>query len=345
MSFPESPLSGSAPVAVYGATGLTGRFVVDELLRRGMVPLAIGRDDAKLEAAGFARRGVATRLASLDDPRSLQRAFEGAGAVINCAGPFLDTAGALAPAAISAGLHYLDVTAEQASAASTLAVFDEAAAQAGVTVMPGMAFFGGFLDLMVTAAADGWREIEDVSVGIALDSWHPTEGTRQTGRRNTAQRFVVRQGRLTPLSQPPAETDWVYPAPLHAQRSIEMPFSEVPLIRQHLKVQNLSTYLNLAALQDIRDPSTPPPQAVDDLGRSAQVFAVKVQVKTKTEIRTALATGQDIYAFTAPLVCEAARLLVSGGVGFAGAAAPGQVFEARAFLDRLDVPGFHVSFA
>jgi len=31
-------------VAVYGATGHTGRFVIAELLRRGITPIAIGRN-------------------------------------------------------------------------------------------------------------------------------------------------------------------------------------------------------------------------------------------------------------------------------------------------------------
>ena len=44
-------------VAIIGATGYTGRFVIAELLRRGMTPIAIARD---AEAPGdnrFSRRG------------------------------------------------------------------------------------------------------------------------------------------------------------------------------------------------------------------------------------------------------------------------------------------------
>lgn len=330
-------------MAVYGAAGLTGRFVVDELLRRGLEPIAIGRNAGKLEAAGFDRLSVETRQASIDDPSSLERAFAGAGAVINCAGPFLDTAEAIAPAAIACGIHYLDVTAEQASAAATLAAFDHAAAEAGVTVMPAMAFFGGFLDLMVSAIAEGWNEIEEASIGIALDSWHPTNGTRQTGQRNTAPRVVVRNGQLTPVTQP-AEQDWDFPPPFRVQRMLEVPFSEVPLIARHLNVKNLQTFLNMQALQDIRDPLTPRPEPVDDLGRSAQMFLTDVRVQSGAGTRRAVAAGQDIYAFTAPLVCEAARLLLSGNAVPAGAAAPGQAFNARAFLEGLSVPGFHVAF-
>ncbi len=40
-------------VAVFGAAGHTGRFVVGELLRRGIVPITIARDAATLTAANF----------------------------------------------------------------------------------------------------------------------------------------------------------------------------------------------------------------------------------------------------------------------------------------------------
>jgi uncharacterized protein YbjT (DUF2867 family) len=38
-------------VAVIGATGYTGRFVVADLLRRGITPIAIARNAAALDAA------------------------------------------------------------------------------------------------------------------------------------------------------------------------------------------------------------------------------------------------------------------------------------------------------
>ena len=75
-------------VAVFGASGHTGRFVVTELRERGHVPLLVGRDRDKLLASTRARPGLAARQASVDDPASLDRALHGAAAVINCAGPF-----------------------------------------------------------------------------------------------------------------------------------------------------------------------------------------------------------------------------------------------------------------
>lgn len=113
--------------------------------------MAIARDADGL-AAAFAGTGLDTHAVRLEDGAGLDRALSRAQAVINCAGPFLDTASAVAAAAIRAGVHYLDVIAEQASAAETLDRFDEPARSAGVSVLPAMGFYGGFADLLATAA-------------------------------------------------------------------------------------------------------------------------------------------------------------------------------------------------
>lgn len=329
----STPQGGT--VAVFGATGHTGRFVVAELLRRGLRPVAIGRDGTALAALGFADRGIATRTATIDNPASLDRAFDGVGAVINCAGPFLDTADAVAAAAMRCRIHYLDVTAEQPSAQATLDNHDAAAREAGRLVIPAMGFFGGLADLLATAAMGDWDHADDIRVGIALDSWHPTQGTRITGERNTARRLVISNGRLAPLPQPAPETSWKFPAPFGDQDVVEVTLSEVILIARHLQVAELHTYLGRTSLQDLRDPTTPPPKAADASGRSAQIFLADVVVRKDGRTRRAIAHGRDIYAFSAPLVVEALRRILEGEVGASGAHAPGAIFDARAFLQAL----------
>src|SRR4051812_47229858 len=96
----DAYMSGSHRVLVYGATGHTGRFVVDELLRRGLVPVLAGRDADRLAALPPRHAALERRVVGVEDPDLLRRALTGAGAVINCAGPFLDTALPLARAAV-----------------------------------------------------------------------------------------------------------------------------------------------------------------------------------------------------------------------------------------------------
>ena len=329
-------------VAVYGASGHTGRFVVKELVRRGFAPIAIARNEAKLAADASLADGLVRRVAAIEDQESLARALVGAAAVINCAGPFLDTAEAVISAALRARVHYLDVTAEQASALGTFEKFAAPARKAGIVVVPAMGFYGGFCDLLATAAMGDWPSADEIRIGIALDSWRPTPGTRLTSRRNTVRRVVIAGETLEPLPDPAPTTSWSFAGPFGVQQMIEAPLSETILIHQHLRVRDLHTYISATSLRDVRDPATPPPVAEDDSGRSAQTFLVETTVRRAADVRRASASGRDIYAFTAPLVVEAGERILNDRADQRGVFAPGELFDARHFLKALATK--HLSF-
>lgn len=325
---------GPSPrIAVYGAAGHTGRFVCAELARRGLTPVAIVRDPTKAQALRWPET-TEVRCAELE-PAALEAALAGCAAVINCAGPFLDTADAVATAALNQGLHYLDVTAEQTSAAATLARFDAKAGKVGALVLPAMAFYGGLADLLATAAAGEWREVDEIAIGIALDSWRPTQGTRLTGARNTAPRLIVSGGRLIPAPQPPAEREWTFEAPFGPQPVVAVPFSEMVLVHRHLHAAEVRTWLNSTPLADLRNPDTPPPEPSDDRGRSDQTFLVEVRVTKDGQVRRATARGRDIYGVTAPFVVEGVVRILRGQIRARGARAPGEAFDARDYLKAL----------
>jgi hypothetical protein len=113
------------------------------------------------------------------------------------------------------------------------------------------------------------------------------------------------------------------------------PFTEIITMARHLAASRIGTYLSAVALEDIRNPATPAPRAVDEDGRSAQQFVVDVVVRRGAQERRISAAGRDIYAVTGPLVAEAARRLMDGRAKVRGAAAPGEVFDAADFLDAL----------
>ncbi|KQV47093.1 saccharopine dehydrogenase [Pelomonas sp. Root1217] len=312
-------------IAVYGAGGHTGRFVVKEALRRGLTVVAIGRDASRLPA------GVQARVAAIDDAGALDEALQDCGVVINCAGPFLDTAAPVIEAALRAGCGYIDVTAEQASAEAVFERFDARAREAGVAVIPAAGFYGGLADLLASAlASDGL--VADLAVAIALDHWWPTEGTRKTGERNQVPRVVLQEGQLVRMPTPAAQRDWAFSTEHGAQAVVELPFSEVITIARHLPVRNLRSWLTLSSLQEIRDATTPPPVASDAQGRSAQRFEMVVQAG---DGRSAVARGQDIYAVSAPLVVEAAERMLQPSFNRSGALALGEAFNAKDFLNAI----------
>ena len=319
------------PVAVFGATGHTGRFVATELAAHGIPSILIGRNSGRLAEY---HPTATTRTATTDDAASIDAALHGAGAVINCAGPFFDTALPVIDAAIRAGIPYLDVTAEQSTVQHIHAERDAAARAAGVAVVPAMAFFGGLGDLLATVACSDWATPDSIEIAVALDSWHPTAGTRETGRRNTAARLIVRDGRLVPLPDSALSRDWLFPAPFLTQEVVAVPLTETVLIAHHIATQSLTTYMNHTPLAELHDLATPAPVAIDDSGRSAQRFVVDVIVRNGADERRAQAMGRDIYAVTAPLVVEAALRLMQDEQRH-GVLSPGAVFDARDFLSAL----------
>jgi short subunit dehydrogenase-like uncharacterized protein len=329
-------MNRSERVLVLGATGHTGRFVVDELLRRGLTPVLAGRSAERLAAVTPAHAALERRVVVLDQPDLLRQALADVGAVINCAGPFLDTALPLARAAVESGAHYLDVTAEQPAVRELYRELDGPARAAGVVVVPAMAFYGGLADLQTTAALDGDSRADEVEVAIGLDRWWPTDGTRATGARNTAVRQIIRGGVLAPLTDPAPTGTWSYPEPLGDQTVVQMPFSEVITIDRHLDVGELRSYLNTTPLEDLRDSATPPPTATDETGRSTQQFVVDVVVRRGSDTRRISTSGRDIYAVTAPIVVEGAVRLLDGRHHGPGALAPGEAFDARDVLATLE---------
>src|SRR3546814_17246095 len=88
-------------------------------------------------------------------------------AVINCSGPFGDTAPPLIEATLQAGIAYLDVTAEPLVTMEVFASYADAARAAGVVVAPAFGFFGALGDLLATAAMGGWHSAERIDLALA----------------------------------------------------------------------------------------------------------------------------------------------------------------------------------
>lgn len=323
-------------VAVVGAYGHTAAFVLAEMRRRGWTPLLVGRDSGKLHAAARTHPGAPVRVASVSDPGCLDRALSGAAAVINCAGPFADTAPAVVDAALRAGVHYLDVAAEQAVALETFRRYADRARAAGVLVVPSMAFYGGLGDLLATAAMGDWPAADGITIAIALDSWRPTRGTRETVRRNAGRHLVFTGNALVPPNGPPNEGSWRFPPPVGVQEVTELSTADQVTISRHLQVPEIRVQMNRTPLRDLSDPTTPPPVSADPDGRSAQTFLVDVVVRRAGERRRASASGRDIYAVTAPLVVEATARILDGRLHtLSGTLAAGDLFDAADFLRSL----------
>ncbi|MEU4558661.1 saccharopine dehydrogenase [Actinoplanes sp. NPDC023936] len=302
-------------VAVFGAYGHTGRFVVAELVARGFEPVPLGRRDA-----------------SVEDPESLDRALRGVAAVINCAGPFAATAGPLVAAAVRAGIGYVDVAAEIEANVDTFSHFTAPAREAGIVVVPAMAFFGGLGDLLATALLEGSSAADEIHIGYGLSSWHPTAGTVASGavsrERRGGRRVRFAGGRLEYHDDELPVVEWEFSEPFGPRKVIsEFSMADVVTVPSHLEVPVVRCYMNADAVADL--------SAGDSSAVAAQTFVVDVRVRRGGVERRVVASGSDIYAISAPLAVEAVARILDGRTRAAGVVSAGAAFDAEDFLRAM----------
>jgi uncharacterized protein YbjT (DUF2867 family) len=197
-------MSAEKAVLVYGATGHTGRLVLAQLRREGWLPVLSGRDHARLTAS--ARPGERVAPASVDDRVGLDAAAAGCVAVLNCAGPFASTADALIPAALRAGIPYLEIAAETDVTASHFDRHQAAALAAGVPVLPAVGFYGALGHLLARIAFGQAPDAGVITVAVGLDGWRPTPGTRDVMQRLNGRRLVYADARCR--SGPVRQSRW-----------------------------------------------------------------------------------------------------------------------------------------
>ncbi|MFF2130138.1 saccharopine dehydrogenase family protein [Streptomyces olivochromogenes] len=327
-------------VTVFGAYGHTGRFVVAHLRERGFVPVLSGRDAGKLRAMAASAPGLEVRPASVDDPASLDRALDGADAVINCAGPFAVTAAPVIEAALRAGIPYVDVAAEIEANLDTFTDFADRARAAGAVIVPAMAFYGGLGDLLATAAMGDWAAADEANIAYGLSSWHPTPGTRTAGtvsqERRGGRRVRHTDGRLEYHDDKPTLLKWPFPDPMGTREVIaEFTMADVVTIPSHLSIPEVRTHMTTEAARDLSAADTPAPAAADEDGRSDQTFVVDAVVRSGGTERRAVARGRDIYAVSAPLAVEAVHRILTGRTRTVGVASAGEIFDAPDFLRAL----------
>ena len=322
-------------IAVVGASGHTGGFVVDEVTRRGWRPVAIGRTATSLQKLSRSEP-IERVVAAVDDPASLDDALNDVDVVVNCAGPFADTAAHVAAAAIRNGVHYLDIAAEQDPVKHVYDALHDRAVQAKVTMIPAAAFYGSLSDVLAAAALGDWDVADSVEVFAGLSSWHPTQGSRQTVNRHHTGNLVVDQGRLVATDNRD-ERQWDFGGVLGTHDVIQVPLSETIVLAHTDKFTRVRSYISTRAVTELLDPTTPQPDAIDAAGRSDQQFAMQVAVSRAGHTRVAGVAGRDSYYMAAPFIGEVIEQVLIDPPAAGGVRPLSSLVDASHFLRALDL--------
>ncbi len=343
-------------IAIYGATGLTGKMIATSLVSGGQTVKLGARSSEKLEelVADLEPAGQWSTMAfDLDDEEQVRRFLKGAEVVINCAGPFRELVDSLVEEAVKAGCHYLDISGEQSHFRRLRNAWSEEAKKRGVVVMPGCGFQFALGDLAADLALA--QAASRIVVAYAVEEFKMSEGTTKSVVRTFArggESFV--RGEVKRRKTGGKRFDVPFPDGSH-QVGIWVPGGEALTVPPRGGVSRVETCL--AASDWMAHWAATMmgwmPWAADGLGAVADRLASWVADDPQRQGKEAnflviafdpttsrahiTLKGRDIYGTTAQIAAQMAVVLSERGskkAGFVGAA---DVVEPGAFLTRIGV--------
>lgn len=349
------PLRGS--VLVLGATGHTGRLVARALARRGVPTRLAARDvEAAAEVAAEVGRPMEVVACDVTDPDSVLAAVRGVGAVVNTVGPFVRHGEAVVSACVTAGVNYLDTSAEQAWVRRVRDRYEARARSAGIVVLPAHGADFAFSYASAALLDDRMGPLASHDTWHDLGNFRPTRGTAksmlammeepQTGfsggrevpwPRPWGGELVAIVGRGSVWSTPfpggdvallPSDYPSLYEATSNLVLSrleaagVGVATSLLPALR-HVLGRTGTSRLEQLVDERLQDSDARAPWKVHARGRGPGG-----EMWCHIE-------GGDTYGDTAEVAALAGQWLAEGRARAFGVRTTGAVFDAQAFLDGL----------
>lgn len=183
-------------VLIYGATGYSARLILehtDFASLPGPIILA-GRDETKLQVLAK-KWGLSYQAFTLDSASTIETQLQNVHTLLNCAGPFAQTAEPLMRAAVRTKTNYLDISAELESYLLAEEL-DQQAKASGVVLLPGC---GVCMTVMVGLTAHVLKRVNTpstVSTAIFMPGSITPGTARSAGGDQTLRRLTRSNGDL-----------------------------------------------------------------------------------------------------------------------------------------------------
>jgi short subunit dehydrogenase-like uncharacterized protein len=238
---------------LYGATGYTGRLIVEEAVRCGQRPVIAGRSAEKLRALA-AQYDLDYVALDLQEPQEIVRALRETGVrlVLHAAGPFIETSAPMQNACLEAQVHYLDITGEIPVFENTFA-HDQQAKARGIVLISGVGFDVVPSDCLIRYAAE--KLPDAVSLEIALDALSGdtpgtsiSAGTTKSLLHMLAKGNRVRRGGTLVYRDLGADSGR-FPMPHGERTALAIPWGDLSTGYRTSGIPNITTYLAMPPAQ------------------------------------------------------------------------------------------------
>jgi NAD(P)-dependent dehydrogenase (short-subunit alcohol dehydrogenase family) len=365
-------MKGKPPVVVYGASGYTGKLIIERLAGAGIPFVAAGRDKNRLNQAVAdlpnAKKAQA-QIASVEhDARALATLFDGAKVVANVTGPFGQLGRPVADAAFAARCHYIDTTGETDWIKTLRDEYGPRFASEKLTLCPALAYMWAAGQMAAELALET-KGIDSLDIVYSPGSAPTIASTLSFMRMVTRTQYRLVNRTLDPW---PAGASILNTLP-HAHevvRSLPWGGGAEPVWYEHdprvrncrvtVGIQNsqmVDWLLNCAAefakvagskseaeLEALTNTwgqtiaSTPPRENLD-----ANRSVISCKARGPESGKEVVLYGAAPYEQTGVLIAEGARRLLESGAKRVGFHSPASAFGHRKLIGALAAAGLHQS--
>ncbi|HKJ17973.1 MAG TPA: saccharopine dehydrogenase NADP-binding domain-containing protein [Xanthomonadales bacterium] len=224
---------------IYGATGYTGRLMVEKAVADGMRPIVAGRNP-ELVTELASEHGLDSRTFELSDANATREGIRGCRLVLHCAGPFSVTSQPMIEACLAEQVHYLDITGEIPVFANAHRQSDDASRK-DVLLIPGVGFDVVPSDCLAARLVEQLPAATHLT--LAFDAaGGPSPGTAKTAAEGMSKGGCIRQdGKL--MRVPAAWKTRRIPFAPGEREAVTIPWGDVYTAYVSTGVPNIQVYM------------------------------------------------------------------------------------------------------
>ena len=227
-------------VLLYGANGYSAKLVLKQFLKSGIKPILGGRNESEVEKIAD-ENNLDCRIFGLEIHSEIMKGLENITILINCAGPFSNTAKPLLEACLEKKVHYFDITGEIDVFAMAHS-YDDRAKQQGIIICPGVGFDVVPTDCLASMLKEQFQ-FEAVNLELGF---HPeggaSKGTAFTSLEGTGTRTRIRRdGQI--VTAPYGKYTKEIPFPHKKLKATAIPWGDVYTSYISTGIPNVTVYM------------------------------------------------------------------------------------------------------
>ncbi|MEV4109818.1 hypothetical protein [Nonomuraea sp. NPDC049695] len=251
-------------------------------------------------------------------------------------------------AAIDAGCHYVDTSAEQLFVKHVFDTCAEDAERAGVAVVPALGYDILPGDMIAHLAGERVEPLAELTIAYQVSEFDMTRGTIRSALEMMHDGdLVYEDGAWAPGGIPARRTSFRYPGDAREAPTMRWPGAEIVTVPRHVRTSRAEVIIDMAAFTpEVAALLQTPPDALNAVidalpegpspeRRPAAGFTIVAEAAGGDGRQaTGVVRGTDIYGSTAVIAVEGVRRLLADGAK-GGVLSPAQAFDPAGFLDHL----------